>query len=926
MITPDYDNSKIHDEFWWILNSKTREYLCSESLSDLCGIINTSCKEDDFIAMLHPNHRRTIINSMNNFNQNKVYDETFLILTKYGYRWANSKVDRCGLDLGGDRLVYGHIAFLNEKDAVILENMESNKHLDVLIDRYSLISDSLMDLMHQKDITASINKTLDNLLAAFDGDRAYIFEYDLITKMQSCVFEVVSDSVLPTKDELQNITMSCTEWWTKTLVGDKSPIICDSIESLSDQAAAECNILLSPHVKSTMVVPLITKDGIGGYIGIDMVRRYHSWTKTDIQWFQSLTNIISLCVDLKKSEDQAQTERERYVKLYENMPIGFLRLKLLYNAEGNIEDYVVINANAMVCIFFNVEEKDVLNSRGSETEPHVLDERLRYFDRIAQTKGVRNNVLTVTGDRYFDNTIYSVERDEVIILIKDITESTMAARALRKSEATLQNIYNNIPVGIEMYDKDGFLISINDKEQEIFGFEKREDVLGVNLFENPNVPKAFLDDLRNQKTSWCDFFYGFNKLNGYFKSENRGEKHIVLRGSILYDADHNVENYILIVLDNTDYLQANHKIHEFELLFNSIAEFSEVGLCKWSPYDKTISGTDQWYDNLCQKKQEFIDIMDAYSNGHPDDMVKIKKGFDDMISGNITSFRAELRIRSNDSWKWLRCTYKVSDYRPQDNKIDIIAINIDITELKNTESKLIEAKFKAEESDRLKSAFIANMSHEIRTPLNSIVGFSDLLLDADTTIEERKEYIRIIKQNNDLLLHLISDILDISKIESGMIDLKFGIVDVKEVCQELIASFPINTDIPIVLESNSEDCVISTDKLRLIQIMKNLIGNSIKFTKQGQITIGYRLDGNKMIFFVKDTGIGISKEAQKDVFVRFIKINSFTPGTGLGLPICKSLVEKLGGEIWLESELGQGSCFWFSLPLNMQAPDYNIES
>lgn len=912
------DNNIGLGEFWWAFYTKKRIYQCSDALTSICGISDNCLSVEYFMAMVHPKYKSNIVDGIKAFLEGVDFDQTYLLLTKYGYRWVNSKTTKSKVDENGEYVIYGYISFLSDDEVELYRQEESNGHLDELIDRYSIISASLMDLMYQKNTNVAINKALDNLLVAFNGDRTYIFEYDLATGTQSCAYEVVKDASLHVNSILQSIDISETEWWTKKLLVEKSPIICGDIEEIKNCAKTEYSLLKDQGIKSVMIMPLISRNGIRGYIGVDMVENYHTWSNTDIQWFQSFSNILSLCLDLKRSEEQAKAERERYVELYKNMPVGFIRIKLLYDDSGDIYDYMIININSVGCKFFNVSEEEVLNVKGSEKNIYNKDyfeNQLNLFNSIAKSSGVQNNMFNQVGDSYFDNTIYSVDQDEVVILVKDVTESTIATRALYKSEATLQNIYNNIPVGIEMYDKDGFLVSVNNKEKEIFGFEKNEDVLGVNLFDNPNIPKKFLDDLKNNKSSWCDFFYGFSKLNGYYESEKRGEKHIVLKGTILYDHNHNVENFMLIVLDDTEHAQISQELKEFKMIFNSIAEFAEIGMCKWSCSDNTINGTDQWYDNLCIEKTNIHNIADAYINAHPDDSLTIQRNFADMLSGKITNFKKEIRIGTgNGDWKWLRCSYKVADFSSEDKVMEIISINIDITELKRTEAKLIEAKQKAEESDRLKSSFIANMSHEIRTPLNSIVGFAELLVDESLATDEKEEYISIIKQNNEVLLQLISDILDISKIESGMIDLTIGSVDVLATCIDMITCFSSNSGVPLLLEPGLESCIISTDKMRLIQIFKNLIGNALKFTKEGSVSIGYTVTENTVTFSVKDTGIGIPKESHKTIFDRFVKTNNFIQGTGLGLSICKSIVEKMEGEIWVESEPGVGSCFYFSIP------------
>lgn len=244
----------------------------------------------------------------------------------------------------------------------------------------------------------------------------------------------------------------------------------------------------------------------------------------------------------------------------------------------------------------------------------------------------------------------------------------------------------------------------------------------------------------------------------------------------------------------------------------------------------------------------------------------------------------------------------------------------DVTELKKTERELILAKEKAEESNRLKTAFLANMSHEIRTPLNAIVGFSDLLGEIDNK-EDRMEYIEIIKKNNKILLQLISDILDLSKIEAELLEFQLTDTDVNRLCVDAIASCQtrLEAQVPIIFENLLPECHILTDTNRIHQVISNLISNAVKFTKEGDIRVGYHIvDDDTIRFYVKDTGIGIRKEAVDAVFGRFVKLNSFAQGSGLGLAICKNIVEQLDGSIGVTSEWGKGSCFWFTLPYSTQ--------
>ena len=241
----------------------------------------------------------------------------------------------------------------------------------------------------------------------------------------------------------------------------------------------------------------------------------------------------------------------------------------------------------------------------------------------------------------------------------------------------------------------------------------------------------------------------------------------------------------------------------------------------------------------------------------------------------------------------------------------------DISDKKRIEHLLYEMK-KAEEANNLKSAFLANMSHEIRTPLNAIVGFSTLLAETDDP-DEKQEFIHIITTNNDLLLQLINDIIDMAKIESGSVNLTYMETDLDELmtdieCQMKLKNLRAGT-VNIEFIRNQQACILETDRIRLMQILTNLLVNAMKFTEKGHITFGYDKSEKEICFFVKDTGIGIPNDQKENIFARFVKLNNFAQGTGLGLPICSMLVEKMGGTIGVESELGKGSEFWFKLPV-----------
>lgn len=246
----------------------------------------------------------------------------------------------------------------------------------------------------------------------------------------------------------------------------------------------------------------------------------------------------------------------------------------------------------------------------------------------------------------------------------------------------------------------------------------------------------------------------------------------------------------------------------------------------------------------------------------------------------------------------------------------LLALWRDVTTKRAIEKRLEEAREKAELSDKLKSKYLADMSHEIRTPLNAITGFSELMAFADTD-EERKTYYEVIKANNQLLMQLINDILDLSKIEADAIKISYAPIDLNEMLDTTCTSVKLRMPkgVELIIEKGLKNCTFYTDYIRLLQLINNLVNNAIKNTKKGSITIGYKpLEDNKIYFYVKDTGRGIAEEQLHDLFDRFVKINDYVEGIGLGLAICKSLVTKMGGTIFVESQLDKGSTFSFILP------------
>ena len=783
---------------WWESDLKNKEYICSDFIVDLLGLESNRISFTEFHQRIREDHRLRLKNEYMSLSYLETYEQMFPIRAKDGEIWVYSKINFQKPDKEGYRNMTGFLQYIDRPIDTTNENIDFFQVSNLLYQQTN-ISYSLLAFLQCDDVTQVVNKTLGDLLNQFLGDRIYIFEINRKEQRQDCTYEVTAEGISKEQEFLSNIPWDPSTWWNHQ-IAERRAIILNTLDDMPEEAAEYRQTLEMQDIKSLMVVPLISKEEVWGYMGIDMVRTQRSWSNVDYQCFSSLANIISICIELRKSELQAKEDR----------------------------------------------------------------------------------------------------------------------LALDNSEKILRNIYKNLPAGVELYDKDGYLVDINDKELEIFGLSDKNEALGVNLFDNPNIPLEVKERLRAKEDVNFSINYDFSKINQYVDSRRNGIINLTTKVTALYDSQNRFINYLFINIDTTETTNAYTKIQEFENLFLLIGDYAKVGFAHFNVLTRDGYAQDTWYRNLGEKEgTPMPQVIGVYTHVVPEDQAVLKNFVREVKEGKATSLRKEVRVcRENGKYTWTSINVMVRDYRPQDGIIEMLCINYDITPLKETEQKLIIARDKAEELDRLKSAFLANMSHEIRTPLNAIVGFSSLLAETDSR-NERQEYIKIVQENNELLLQLISDILDLSKIEAGTFNFVYTNVDVNETCAEIIKSMSmkVSKGVELIFEEPLPECYLYTDKNRFTQVISNFINNALKFTQQGCITLGYeQVSHQKIKFYVRDTGMGIPEEKQKSIFERFVKLNTFVQGTGLGLSICKSIVSQMGGEIGVDSTEGVGSCFWFTHP------------
>ena len=549
-----------------------------------------------------------------------------------------------------------------------------------------------------------------------------------------------------------------------------------------------------------------------------------------------------------------------------------------------------------------------VHSYGVYQRPEVV----YLLDTVKGSVWVRSKVCFQETDEDGNEIIYGISE------VQDGPDMASAYQALQYSERLLSNIFKYLPIGIELYDMDGVLVDLNDKELEMFHIEKKEDVLGINIFENPIFPKEMKERLKKNEDADFTFRYDFSKVGSYYQNtQKQGTIDLVTKVTTLYDSEHQPINYLLINADKTETTVAYNKIQEFEEFFELVGDYAKVGYAHFNILSGHGYAQKSWYRNVGEADETPLSgIFGTYRHFHPDDRALLIRFLDDARKGLTTKLSKEMRVlREDDTYTWTHVNLLVKKYAPQDRIIEIISINYDITELKRTEEMLVKARDKAEASDRLKSAFLANMSHEIRTPLNAIVGFSSLLTSTENAAE-KELYNSLIGHNNKLLLNLINDVIDLSKIESGYLELRPDWVNLTELLDESVAEYAHQVPSGVELLTNypAHDSLVELDSLRIKQILSNFLSNALKNTTTGHVEVFYEVDHQSVRIGVKDTGRGIPQNMLEKIFERFEKLDSFAQGAGLGLSICKLIVEKMNGRVLVDSQLGIGTTFVIELP------------
>ena len=548
-------------------------------------------------------------------------------------------------------------------------------------------------------------------------------------------------------------------------------------------------------------------------------------------------------------------ENKHMDELLDHLPIGYFRIRLLYDDDGRATDYLFLSVNQTAQQILGVDAADYLDKTAREIDIPVD----RHIDELAAIRLGDYKMdqwhAAKTG-RYCRSFLYNTPNDatEIVILILDITDVVTAHQALDEKEKLLRNVIQNAPIGIEIYDRTGHLVDINARDLEMFGVTDPAGIRGLSIFDNPNFSAEIKDCIREGRGTDFTTRYDFSKARSYYDTSRSGYIDWTARIRCLYNDTGEITHYLLINIDNTELRQTQDRLTEFETPFRLISEYAQVGYTNYNLCNKKGYAQGVWLRNYGEPDTAAIgDVIGKYRRVHPDDRTVLLNRLAQFESGEIQSASVSCRVLHDDGrTTWIKSHLICRDYRPQEQVIDMLGINYDITAL-----------------------------------------------------------------NNGLLLQIISDVLDLSRIESGRIDPVKSRFDLRTLCREAVETFRLQAPEGVVLriEKGLPSCTVCEYRQGVMQILANFIRNTLKFTTKGSVTVGFERKRDRLSLYVRDTSIGIPAGELDKIFERFYKVDTFTQGTGLGLSICKSIAEQMGAQIGVDSAVGEGSCFRVEMPI-----------
>jgi PAS domain S-box-containing protein len=706
--------------------------------------------------------------------------------------------------------------------------------------------------------------------------------------------------------------------------------------------------------------------------------------------------IHSLSAKLLKKNKVVSEIKNKFKNLFDNSDVsiweqdfsGAIELLNKKKSEtGDIEKYLnentdfvkecvskikIVNVNKITLELVGVKDLKELISHIRKTNSEKTINALKK-ELISIALGEKNYVGETEFVRRDGTTLYATLKSTMIddfgrnfASVVNISKRKEAEERLKVSKENYRELVQQIPDGVYKSTPDGKFVEVNSAMVKMLGYNSKKELLAINIKSGLYVGAADRESFTlNELNQELGVFQVRKKDGSVIWVEDHGWYYFDKSGKITWhhgvmrDVTESKISEMKIINQNLELssqnkelvkreielIKSKQKFEKSEELYRLAIAATNLGIWDWNVEENTIYFSKLWKSQVGYKENELEDKFSTWQNLlHPDDFKEATKSINDYIKNPVGQYNSKFRLRhKNGSYVWISASSetilnkKGEVVRMYGSHIDISETKFSELTLKNKNIELIKAKDKAEQSDQLKSAFLSNMSHEIRTPMNGILGFSELLKEPNLTGETQREYINIIEKSGQRMLNILNDIVSISKIESGLMEVNIQETDINEQIGFIHSFFKLEIEgkgIRFLVKNSleGEEAYIQTDSEKIYGILTNLIKNAIKFTKEGTIELGCRLrtekECSKLEFYVKDTGIGIPKDRQKPIFERFIQADvsgkMAYQGAGLGLSISKAYVELLGGEIWMESKEGKGSVFYFTLPYQMKPKEKNL--
>jgi PAS domain S-box-containing protein len=795
------------------------------------------------------------------------------------------------------------------RDITLRKRVEEETHLHLMFEQIVSNISSRFVNMPDFQIDEGIERTLREVGEFIGASRGWIFLITEDDRGITLTHEWSSEPAGSEESRIRNLNIEEFPYMVSRLQ-KLEDVILDTMEELPLDAASERKWFLRIGFNPVFFVPIVSEERLVGVLGFSAENnRNHRWPR---QYGYLLRYIAILFYNALSCKEISQKLRLTQFTLdHYSEPVFWL----------STPDYRVIDVNPSACTSLDYSKEELLRMSVYDFDPVFKDPdgafylelqevKSRTFEAVHRTKDGREYPVEITANLFeFEG------REYLVSFARDISDRKAAEIMLRKSEQEYRNIFENVSDIFFEASLDGKLLNVTPSVERITRY-RQKDLIGKPMevfYYDPSAREPLLKALY-EKGEIVDFELDARDIDG-------SPLACSLNIRIIFDDDGKPERIVGSLSDIRHRKKAEKQIRQL----STALQQSPVSVIITDPDTKILYVNDSFARFSGMSPEQMIGLTpDEITRGQV--LLKENKDLWDKVKrGEI--WKGELEYVKMDSVKvWLSITVSpVLDEREQ--AINYVGILEEITERKMAEQSLRKAKEEAEKSDHLKSAFLANMSHEIRTPMNAILGFSSLLKEEGLEKEQRDYYIDIINSKGRDLLRIISDIIDISRIEAGDLYIRTEPVEIYPFLRGIFNEFREDTQVKnrsnlqfrLNLPDPEKKVIVSTDPSRLKQVFVNLIQNALKFTPDGFVEVGFSLQEDKKIrFYVRDTGIGIPDDKKRIIFERFRQIDeSHTReygGTGLGLAICKNLLELNGSELFLSSVVGQGSEFSFSMP------------